>query len=30
MNFLNRKMFQAGGGAVALGNYDIYDKATGK
>lgn len=30
MSFLNRKMFQAGGGAVSLGNYDIYDKATGK
>jgi len=30
MNFLNRKMFQAGGGAVALGPYDVIDRATGK
>ena len=30
MNFLNRKMFRVGGGAVSLGSYDIYDKATGK
>lgn len=30
MNFLNRKMFQAGGGAVALGDFDIRDKRTGQ
>ena len=27
---LNRKMFQAGGGAVALGDFDIRDKRTGE
>ena len=30
MNFMNRKMFQAGGGATALGPYDILDKKTGQ
>ncbi len=30
MNFMNRKMFQAGGGANALGDYQIFDKATGQ
>jgi len=30
MNFMNRKMFQAGGGANALGPYDILDKKTGQ
>jgi len=30
MNFMNRRMFQAGGGANALGDYQIFDKATGK
>jgi len=30
MNFLNRKMFNVGGGAVALGPYDVIDRATGK
>ena len=27
---MNRKMFQAGGGANALGDYQIFDKATGQ
>lgn len=30
MNFMNRKMFQAGGGANALGPYDILDTKTGQ
>lgn len=30
MNFMNRRMFQAGGGANALGDYQIFDKATGQ
>ena len=30
MNFMNRRMFQAGGGATALGPYDILDKKTGQ
>jgi hypothetical protein len=30
MNFMNRRMFQAGGGAIALGPYDILDKKTGQ
>jgi hypothetical protein len=30
MNFMNRRMFQAGGGATSLGPYDILDKKTGQ
>jgi len=30
MNFMSRRMFQAGGGAIALGPYDILDKKTGQ
>lgn len=30
MNFMNRKMFQAGGGVNALGPYDILDTKTGQ
>jgi hypothetical protein len=30
MNFLNRRMFQEGGGAASLGPYQIRDKLTGE
>lgn len=30
MNFMNRKMFQAGGASNTLGSYDVFDKSTGK
>ena len=30
MNFMSRRMFQAGGGANALGDYEIRDKRTGQ
>ena len=30
MNFMNRQMFQNGGGATALGPYDILDTKTGQ
>ena len=30
MNFMNRKMFQAGGASNMLGSYDVYDSATGQ
>ena len=30
MNFMNRKMFQAGGASNTLGSYDVYDNATGQ
>ena len=30
MNFMNRKMFQAGGASDTLGSYEVFDRETGK
>ena len=30
MNFMNRKMFQAGGASNTLGSYEVFDRETGK